>query len=75
MTLAELTKGQKPWAAKRAQMALEIQEQLNAGNLSQDEARELLEDLIRTDALDKEADDIQTKAMLIAAVTTIAKLV
>jgi len=75
MTLSELTKVKKPWAAKRAQMALEIQEQLNAGNLSQDEARELLEDLIRTDALDKEADDIQTKAMLIAAVTTIAKLV
>lgn len=75
MTLSDLTKSNKSWAAKRARTALKIQEQLNVGNLSQDEARELLEDLIRTDALDKEADDIQTKAMLIAAVTTIAKLV
>jgi hypothetical protein len=56
-------------------MALEIQEQLNVGNLSQDEARELLEDLVRTDALDKEADDIETKALLVSAVTTIIKLV
>jgi len=44
MTLSDLAKSNKSWAAKRARMALEIQEQLNVGNLSQDEARELLED-------------------------------
>lgn len=75
MTLSDLVKSNKPWAAKRAQMALEIQEQLNSGNLSQDEAEELLEDLIRTDALDKEADDIETKAMLISAINTISKFI
>ena len=75
MTLGDLVNSGKPWAAKRAQMALEIQEQLNAGNLSPDEAAELLEDLIRTDALEKEADDIETKAMLVSAITTIAKFV
>lgn len=75
MTLSDLAKSNKSWAAKRARMALEIQEQLNVGNLSQDEARELLEDLVRTDALDKEADDIETKALLVSAVSTIIKLV
>lgn len=75
MTLSELSKSNKSWAAKRAQMALEIHEQLNAGYLDQNEAKELLEDLIRTDAIDKEADDIETKAILVSAITAIVKLI
>jgi polyhydroxyalkanoate synthesis regulator phasin len=65
----------RPWAARRAQIALRIQDQLSAGKISASEAAELLTDLIRTDKLDQEADSVETKALLIQAVSLAAKLV
>ena len=56
---------EKGWAAQRAQMALGIGGALERGEISKDEARELLEDLVRTDKLDAEADDMHLKAMLV----------
>ena len=64
----QLIQSDKPWAAQRAQMALAIMNQAQMGQISRDEARELLEDLVRTDALEAEADDMQTKAMLVTAI-------
>jgi polyhydroxyalkanoate synthesis regulator phasin len=63
------------WAAERAVIALQIQEALQTGNIHPDEARELLEDLVRTDRLDAEADDIQLKAMLVAGVYGILQVI
>lgn len=64
----------RPWAEARAQMALDIQSQLQAGAISADEAQELLEDLIRGDRLDAEADDLDTKNLLVSCVMVAAKL-
>ena len=58
-----------PWAEQRTTIALSIVESRQAGDISESEAKELLEDLIRTDALNEEADDINVKSALIAAVS------
>lgn len=58
----------KGWAAERAAVALQINEALKNGSISPSEAKELLEDLIRTDKLDEEADDIELKSMLVAGI-------
>lgn len=59
----------RPWAEQRAAIALDLEEQYRAGELHPDEYRELLEDLIRTDVLDSEADDLQTKQILVYGIT------
>jgi hypothetical protein len=58
----------KSWAEERALMALEFADQHARGELSKDEYKELLEDLIRTDVLDSEADDLAVKTALVGAV-------
>jgi hypothetical protein len=56
------------WAEQRAQMALSICDSHARGDISRGEYCERLEDLFRTDSLDKEAGDIETKTALIKAV-------
>lgn len=58
----------KSWAEQRALMAMEFSDQHSKGDLSSDEYKELLEDLVRSDKLDKEADDMALKAALVAGV-------
>jgi len=71
----QLAQSDKPWVAQRAQMALELQAQYSNGQISPDEYKELLEDLVRTDVLDSEADDMHTKTMLVYAVYGLAQIV
>jgi len=71
----QLAQSDKPWVAQRAQMALELQSQYSNGQISSDEYKELLEDLVRTDVLDSEADDMHTKTMLVYAVYGLAQVV
>jgi hypothetical protein len=73
--LYQLAQSDKPWVAQRAQMALELQAQYSSGQISLDEYKELLEDLVRTDVLDSEADDMHTKTMLVYAVYGLAQIV
>jgi polyhydroxyalkanoate synthesis regulator phasin len=56
-------------------MALTVQQHVAAGKMSPDEARELVEDLARTDRLDREADSVEIKAALIAAISLAAKAI
>ena len=65
---------QEPWAAHRAQYALQIINAVNAGEMSPDEGQELMKDLVSTDKLNAESDDMQMKAALIAAVYLAANL-
>lgn len=65
----------KGWVEDRALMALEFADQHARGELSDDEFKELMQDLIRTDALDKEAGDIAVKSALISAVNAAMMLV
>lgn len=62
------------WAAERAAMAIQIAEALEQGAIAPDEARELLEDLVRTDHLDAEADDIELRTLLVTGVWAILKV-
>jgi len=72
--LQELSTCGRPWAEQRAQMALAILEQYQGGGLDQSEYQELMMDLVRSDKLNNEADDIDVKNMLVACVMTAAKL-
>jgi len=56
-------------------MALQFADQYKAGELNQDEYQELMQDLIRTDKLDAEADDIAVKNALVGAVTSLMKVI
>lgn len=64
-----------PWAAERARMALMIMEQYQGGGLDDSEYAELMLDLVRSDRLDREADDLDTKTMLVTAVYGAAQLI
>jgi hypothetical protein len=55
-------------------MALLMKSQLDSGELSLDEYQELVNDLLRTDTLDRESDSIETRALLVSALTIVAKL-
>jgi hypothetical protein len=63
------------WAAERAQMALQIAAALEQRAIDPGEARELLEDLVRTDRLDSEADDIALKTMLVTGIYAIIQVI
>lgn len=60
-----------PWAEQRAQYALQIAEGVQQGQLSKDEAKALLQDLINTDQLNEEATNAEARAMLVFGVTQI----
>ena len=63
-----------PWAENRAKFALQIAEGVQAGALSKDEARALLEDLINTDKLNEEATNAEARSMLVFGITQVAQL-
>lgn len=64
----------RPWAEQRALMALQLADAYATGQVSTDEYRALLEDLVRTDQLDAEADDVEMKNMLVYGVMMLAKV-
>lgn len=64
----------RPWAEQRAQMALAITEQFETGGIDAGEYQELMADLIRSDRLNNEADDLDVKNMLVSCVMIAAKL-
>lgn len=72
--LREIAASNEPWAAQRAQNALEICEAVNAGEMTADEAQELMRDLVRMDRLDSESSDMRLKAALVSAVYIAANL-
>jgi hypothetical protein len=64
-----------PWAASRAAMAVALFEQYQGGGLDSSEYQELMQDLVRSDRLDAEADDLDTKTMLVTAVFAVAQVI
>jgi polyhydroxyalkanoate synthesis regulator phasin len=72
--LHEVINSGQPWAAERAQYALQIAEALQNGQVSQDEARALLEDLINTEKLESDGADLQLRAALVFGVTQIISM-
>jgi polyhydroxyalkanoate synthesis regulator phasin len=72
--LHEVINSGQPWAAERAQYALQIAEALQNGQISQDEARALLEDLINTEKLEAAGADLQLRAALVFGVTQVLSM-
>jgi polyhydroxyalkanoate synthesis regulator phasin len=72
--LTELMSSGHPWAAERAQYALEVHNAVGAGQLSPSEAKEILADLISTEKLQEAAADQQAVAALVFGVTQLASL-
>ena len=70
--LHEVMSSGQPWAAERAQMALQVNEAVQSGAMSPDEAKEILADLINTDKLEADCNDQQLRAALVFGVTQIA---
>ncbi len=66
--LQQLAACGRPWAESRAQMALQLVESYSRREISTSEYRELMEDLVRADRLDSEADDLDVKSALVSAV-------
>jgi len=64
----------QPWAVKRASIAQDLIEQYKSGELAEDEYKELMGDLIATDKLNAEANDLNTKSMLIGCIKAAMKL-
>ena len=74
-TLYNIAGSDKGWAATRAAMVIAITEQYQGGGLDRSEYLEMMQDLVRMDKLDAEADDIELKTMLISAVYAVAQVV
>ena len=64
----------RPWAEQRAQMALEITAGLQREEISQSEYQALMADLIQSDKLNAEADDMDVKNLLVSCIMIGAKL-
>ena len=72
--LTEVMNSGQPWAAERAQYAMQVHEAVGAGQLSPSEAKEILQDLISTDKLQEAAADQQAIAALVFGVTQLISL-
>ena len=72
--LHEVLNSGQSWATERATIALQVQEALAGGLMSQDEAREVLSDLVATEKLDAEATDVQLRATLVFGITQLISL-
>ena len=72
--LTDVMNSGQPWAAERAQYALQVHEAVGAGQLSPSEAKEILADLISTDKLQEAAADQQAIAALVFGVTQLISL-
>lgn len=70
-----LLSSDKQWASERANTALLLSQAYLNNEISEDEYKSLLEDLVRSDVLDQEADDLETKTMLVTAIYAITRAV
>jgi hypothetical protein len=73
--LQELVNHDKKWVSKRAQMALTIAEQYDGGGLDEFDYQEIMRRLVEDGSLDREADDLDTKAQLINAIYITAEII
>lgn len=73
--LQTLCSSADPAVSSRAQMALQIATAYNRSEIEESEYKELMLDLIRSDRLDAECSDLETKTMLITAIYAVAQVV
>jgi len=73
--LEQLSEAKETWVSSRAQLALSILEQYEGGGLEDMEFQDIMSRIVNDEALDREADDLETKALLITAVLGSADLI
>jgi len=71
--LEEIIGTDDDWAVERAKLAQGLIKDAEKGDISQDEYRELMEDLIRTDEVEQASSNIEIKSMVVGAITTGAR--
>jgi hypothetical protein len=72
--LQYLATSDRPWVAQRAQWALHLAQQHANGEISESEFQELMADLVRTDQLEAEADDLELKNALVTSIMILGRL-
>lgn len=60
------------WVSEKALLAVQLESMYTANELTRSEYKELLEDIVRTDAIADQGDDIQLKSDFIQAINIIA---
>jgi hypothetical protein len=73
--LEQLTTCGDIWAEERAKLAQGLIKSFESGSIDQSEYQELMQDLIRTDALDESATSVEIKSMFVGAIMLGAQLV
>lgn len=73
--LEQMAQDNRGWVSERAKMAIILHDQFESGGLDESEYQELMMDLVRSDRLDEEADDLDTKTMLVTAVYGVAQVI
>lgn len=63
------------WAQEKASIALGIADARARGDITDDEYRELLQDMLRSDVIDAEASDLEIKTMVIQAINAASMVV
>jgi len=75
LVLEMLTDCGHSWAEERAQRVLKLNDDFKAGSLSEEEFAGEAFDLVGKEDLDNEADDLNTKALLVTATLGVAQVI
>ena len=73
--LQQLMKCGDPWIEQQAAMALEIADAQAVGNITSEQAKEVMEDLVRTDEIEGRSENIQLVGALVTGVMGLASIV
>lgn len=72
--LQELNQVYNGWIAQKAQIALELTEKFESGEMLEDEYKELMTDLARLDDVAEESETLEMKTALVTAIYGVAQL-
>lgn len=72
--LSDVLNSGNDWAKERAEYALQVNEAVQSGQLSASEGKEILNDIIRTEALEEASANAQVRAALVFGVTQLASM-
>lgn len=73
MNLNDIINSGNSWAAERAQYAVQVSEAVATGQISADEGKAILADLISTENLEESAANAELRAALVELVILAAK--
>lgn len=73
-TLYEIAGMGQGWISERANFALVIEQQFQAGEITPAERQELLLDLTRMDEINTNASELELKTALVAAIYAVAQV-